>query len=110
MPSHFRVPVIILAAALTFSHLAFAQNAGPQQPGAGLVPSIVHPLTTLENTTKTIAGISHSIATNQLSELKAHTKILALIHGAQKAATATSLGKNPGGATHRTAALTGVGG
>lgn len=87
---------------------SLANAAGPQQPGTGLLPSIVHPLTTQENTTKTIAGIAHSIATNQLSELKAHTKILTLIHGAQKGATATSLFKNPGDATKRTAALTGV--
>jgi hypothetical protein len=33
MLNHFRVPVIILVAALTFSPIAFAQNAPPQQTG-----------------------------------------------------------------------------
>lgn len=87
-----------------------ANLAGPQQPGTGLLPTIVHPLSVLQNTEKQIASISHSIASNQLSELKAHTKILQLIHGAQRGAAATSLTSNPGGATRRHTALAGVSG
>lgn len=89
-----------------------AIKAGPHQPGTGLIPSIVRPLDTVNQTQKQIAGIAKEQRQKQLDESKKHTALLKKIAG-ERAATvffASSVEKNPGQETKRAAALTGVSG
>lgn len=88
-----------------------ALRAGPQRAGTGLIPNIVRPLDTLQQTQKTIAGIASQERGKQLSESKKQTELLHKISAAQATvAFSNSLDKNPGQAAKRQQHLVGVGG
>jgi hypothetical protein len=90
---------------------ALASARGPQRLGGGLVPSIVNPLDTVNATNKQIAQLQQQRDQKQLDESKKQTELLKKIAGerARKAFT-SSLEHNPGGASARSKALTGVSG
>ncbi len=89
---------------------ASALLAGPQQPGSGLIPSIVRPLDSVNQVQKQIRDLATQQRAKQLDETKKHTELLKKIHGAQAGSKfRSSVDKNPGGANKRHAKLTGVG-
>lgn len=90
---------------------AGALATGPNQPGSGLIPSIVRPIDTLNATQKSLAGIASQERSKQLSETKTHTELLKKIHSSQVAAGFTSsLDHNPGVKTKQSKDLVGAGG
>lgn len=101
-----------LAGQLTgLSQQASAIKSGPQQPGSGLIPSIVRPLDTLEATQKQVAGIAKQQRDKQLAEAKTQTQLLQKIHGAQAGSKfSSSLDHNPGNKTRTGQNLVGTGG
>ena len=90
---------------------ATALAAGPQQQGAGFLPSITIPLTALQNEHKSIASIAHSDATTHATIATDQRNILKSIYGATKnTAGLSSLAKNPPTSAQVHSALAGLGG
>lgn len=90
---------------------AAALRAGPQRAGTGLVPSIVRPLDTLNQSQKQIASIASQERGKQLDESKKQTSLLTKIRAGQTATAFTnSLKKNPTNASKLQQDLAGVAG
>ena len=88
---------------------ATALAAGPQQEGAGFLPTITSPLTALQNEQKSIASIAHSDATNQATIATDTRSILTKIYSATKnTGGLSSLAKNPPTSAQLHSALKGV--
>lgn len=68
----------------------------PKLPGAGLAPTIVRPIQTLQDVTKQIASAQAQRDANALAEQKKHTKALDVIAAAAKAAAFTKSITPPG--------------